>query len=144
MTRSYGLTPTKEVGHLILQLTTVLRDIAQRLYNLENAKPEKQTIESSASVAEAKPTAFPYLEIAQLDVTKASLSTATITSLSIPGPAGGDAKLTISGSKIRIQSSNTPGSVGAAGSQGDISWDSGYVYVCIADNTWRRASIGAW
>jgi len=35
----------------------------------------------------------------------------------------------------------TPATSGAAGTQGDISWDSDYIYVCTATNTWKRAAL---
>jgi len=38
----------------------------------------------------------------------------------------------------------TPASAGASGTTGDISWDSSYVYVCTATNTWKRAAISTW
>lgn len=30
------------------------------------------------------------------------------------------------------------------GNPGQIFYDSGYIYVCTATNTWRRASLGTW
>ena len=39
---------------------------------------------------------------------------------------------------------STPASAGAAGTTGDIAWDSSYVYVCTATNTWKRTAIATW
>jgi hypothetical protein len=32
----------------------------------------------------------------------------------------------------------------STGSTGQVSWTSSHVYVCVATNTWRRASLGTW
>ncbi|QDP55561.1 MAG: hypothetical protein Unbinned273contig1001_52 [Prokaryotic dsDNA virus sp.] len=37
-----------------------------------------------------------------------------------------------------------PGSASATGTAGEIAWDSGYIYVCVAANTWKRAAISTW
>jgi len=38
----------------------------------------------------------------------------------------------------------TPASAGAAGKAGEFCWDSGYLYVCVAANTWKRGAIATW
>jgi len=38
----------------------------------------------------------------------------------------------------------TPASATAAGTQGDICWDTNYIYVCVATNTWKRTAISTW
>jgi len=38
----------------------------------------------------------------------------------------------------------TPASAGAAGTIGEICWDTSYVYVCIATDTWKRVAIDTW
>lgn len=40
--------------------------------------------------------------------------------------------------------SSAPGSASATGTQGQIAYDSNYVYVCIATNTWKRAALATW
>lgn len=37
----------------------------------------------------------------------------------------------------------TPGSSSSACAQGAIEWDAGFVYVCTATNTWKRATLAA-
>lgn len=37
-----------------------------------------------------------------------------------------------------------PDSVSSVGSTGSIAFDSNYLYVCIADNTWRRVGLNIW
>ena len=41
-------------------------------------------------------------------------------------------------------SSNAPATASSTGTEGDIRFDSGYVYVCIATNTWKRAALTTW
>lgn len=53
-------------------------------------------------------------------------------------------RLDINDSRIRLQKSFTPASSTATGLQGDIAWDADYVYVCVADNTWKRTALETW
>ena len=41
-------------------------------------------------------------------------------------------------------SSDAPATASSAGTAGDIRYDSSYVYICIATNTWKRASLTTW
>lgn len=52
--------------------------------------------------------------------------------------------LDINGKILRLRSSKTPATAGAAGNVGEICWDSNYIYVCVAANTWKRAAIATW
>lgn len=52
--------------------------------------------------------------------------------------------LHIGGKIIRMDTSKTPASAGATGYVGEICWDSSYLYVCIASNTWRRIAHATW
>ena len=38
----------------------------------------------------------------------------------------------------------TPASATAIGTTGMIAWDSSYLYVCVATNTWKRSAISTW
>lgn len=38
----------------------------------------------------------------------------------------------------------TPASASAAGVKGLIVFDSNYIYVCIATDTWKRVAIATW
>lgn len=49
----------------------------------------------------------------------------------------------ITGSKLSIPTS-TPASSSATGTEGTVAWDSSYVYVCVANNTWKRAALSSW
>lgn len=46
--------------------------------------------------------------------------------------------------RIRIATANTPASAAATGTSGQISWDTNYIYVCTATNTWKRTAISSW
>lgn len=37
-----------------------------------------------------------------------------------------------------------PANAAAAGTAGTIAWDTGFVYVCTAANTWKRVAIATW
>lgn len=41
-----------------------------------------------------------------------------------------------------LEGGNIPVGSGSTGVRGEVAWDSTYFYVCIATNTWARASIG--
>lgn len=57
--------------------------------------------------------------------------------VSLPG-------LKVQSDRARILQSHTPASATAPGEAGDICWDGGHVYVCVAQDQWRRASLSAW
>jgi len=40
--------------------------------------------------------------------------------------------------------SRTPASSTAAGKQGEFCWDSGYLYICVATNSWKRVALSSW
>ena len=50
----------------------------------------------------------------------------------------------VGGDTVRVQTSRTPASATATGSQGEVCWDANYVYVCVATNTWKRAGLASW
>lgn len=54
-----------------------------------------------------------------------------------------NSNVTISGNLI-VSNSYVPTANNSVGTKGQISYDSSYVYVCIADNTWRRANLAIW
>ncbi len=43
-----------------------------------------------------------------------------------------------------LVSSDIPGSATATGTAGAIRFDSGYVYICVATDTWKRAALTTW
>ena len=65
-----------------------------------------------------------------------------IDSVSVSDGAITTAKLA-SGLSINLASS-TPASASATGTQGQVTWDANYIYVCTATNTWKRVAIATW
>jgi hypothetical protein len=43
-----------------------------------------------------------------------------------------------------LQEPSVPATSNAVGAVGQIAWDNSYVYVCVATNTWKRASLATW
>lgn len=43
-----------------------------------------------------------------------------------------------------VVATSTPASAAAAGTAGTIAWDSNYIYICVATNTWKRVAIATW
>lgn len=54
------------------------------------------------------------------------------------------AVLDVNSDIIRLRTAKTPASASAAGNTGDIAWDANYIYVCIANATWRRVAHATW
>lgn len=60
------------------------------------------------------------------------------------GTSEPDTKLDVNGDMLRLREKYTPASSTAACSQGQISWDDQYVYVCVAQNHWKRTELSSW
>ena len=54
------------------------------------------------------------------------------------------AQLDINSDILRLRTAKTPATAGASGNQGDIAWDSNYLYVCTSTNAWKRAALATW
>jgi hypothetical protein len=50
----------------------------------------------------------------------------------------------ISGDSVTVVTPKTPSSSTDTGTAGEIAWDANYVYVCVANNTWKRSAISSW
>jgi len=48
------------------------------------------------------------------------------------------------GNTFRVTNPRTPASAAASGNNGEICWDSNYIYVAVADNTWKRVALSTW
>lgn len=46
--------------------------------------------------------------------------------------------------KLIKQTSSPPANAGSTGTAGQIEWASGFLYVCVATNTWQRVVIATW
>lgn len=53
-------------------------------------------------------------------------------------------RLIVNSNYMNIILPKTPASASATGSEGDICWNSSYIYVCVATNTWKRVPITTW
>lgn len=60
------------------------------------------------------------------------------------GTNGPTAKLDLNSDVFRIRTAKTPLTSTAIGNQGDICWDNGFIYICVAANTWRKAALSTW
>ncbi len=60
------------------------------------------------------------------------------------GTLGLIGKLDITNDLFRLRTAKTPSTAGDTGNQGDICWDSTYIYVAVATNTWKRVEILTW
>lgn len=45
---------------------------------------------------------------------------------------------------VKIGQEKTPASASATGTKGEITWDSDYIYVCVATDTWKRTALSTW
>jgi hypothetical protein len=52
--------------------------------------------------------------------------------------------LDVNADTMRVRTARTPASASATGAAGEICWDSNYIYVCTATNTWKRTAISTW
>lgn len=62
----------------------------------------------------------------------------------IPSNTAITGTLTVSGDTFVITTSKTPATASSTGTQGQIAWDSDYLYICVATNTWKRVAISTW
>jgi hypothetical protein len=46
--------------------------------------------------------------------------------------------------KLRVSVPNIPASATATGIRGDIAYDTDFIYVCVAANTWKRSALTTW
>lgn len=47
-------------------------------------------------------------------------------------------------SYLRIPASSPPASASSSGQPGTLAWDSSFLYLCVANNTWVRAALSSW
>ncbi len=82
---------------------------------------------------------------ASIPVSTASTSPTT-GALTVSGGVGIGGALHVGGqiNGLGAVQPGTPASATAAGTTGQVRWDSDYLYVCTATNTWKRAPISTW
>jgi hypothetical protein len=88
------------------------------------------------------------LQLGLLTTSAAASTYAPIDNPTFTGPvvvnAGGSAganALVVSGGNLVLSTSFTPTSSSSTGSQGELAWDSDYLYFCYAPNTWGRVAV---
>jgi hypothetical protein len=59
------------------------------------------------------------------------------------GSTTGTSTTTLNGTIVMPRTA-TPASATATGTTGTIVWDSSYIYICVATNTWKRVAISTW
>lgn len=69
-------------------------------------------------------------------------SDARVEALRLVGTSNGRADF--NSDSIRIITAKTPATAAATGTQGQVCWDSSFLYVCTATNTWKRVAIATW
>ena len=65
----------------------------------------------------------------------------------VTGDVTGDVTGNLTGDvtgNLTIPNSTAPSSKNAAGNTGQIAWDTDYIYVCVATDTWKRAALSTW
>jgi hypothetical protein len=55
-----------------------------------------------------------------------------------------DGKVHFFDDSIVVSTSKTPSSASDTGTQGEVAWDSNYIYICTATDTWKRVAIATW
>jgi len=68
-----------------------------------------------------------------------TLGDGSVTDVRIPGIG-----FTLDADSFRISTAKTPATAGATGIAGTHTWDTSYLYVCTATNTWKRAALATW
>jgi hypothetical protein len=46
--------------------------------------------------------------------------------------------------RVILQSASASASAGDTGTTGEVRWNSSYIYVCVATDTWKRAALSMW
>jgi len=88
--------------------------------------------------------------------------TGTLTATALSGPLTGNVTGNVTGTAATVTTAaqptitslgtltslklatSTPAEASATGTIGTIAWDTGYIYVCTATNTWERVAIATW
>ena len=88
--------------------------------------------------------AYTNSAISNLAIQSETFTTESIASLfTISNVISSTTDLSISGNLI-ISNDYIPSSPNAAGTTGQIAFDSNYIYVCIAENTWLASAVSTW
>jgi hypothetical protein len=70
---------------------------------------------------------------------------ASLAQVLVIGATTGGSNITItSGDDLIIESPTVPLTAGGTGTTGQQAWDTDYIYICTATNTWKRSRIETW
>lgn len=62
----------------------------------------------------------------------------------VEGNANGRTVAVIDAGGLTLAASRVPATATSPGTVGMIGWDTGFLYVCTATNTWKRVAIATW
>jgi hypothetical protein len=95
---------------------------------------------SKLQVRTGAETDLPQLDIGELGFATDTQNVYIGNDPSIVPPDGPNPTLTQLLTKVQ----DVPSTSSSTGVIGQICWDSGYIYVCTAANTWKRAALTTW
>jgi hypothetical protein len=58
--------------------------------------------------------------------------------------ANSRSRTTISGDLVFVSPTAPPATATSTGTAGEIRWASGFIYICVATNTWQRSPLSTW
>ena len=91
-----------------------------------------------------------YLYVNTGNLTLGTDTPGTTVKVHVGGTLAGNVVTTFNSSNVAINGNlilgNTyvPSANNSIGTPGQIAWSSGYVYICVAPNSWRRANLAIW
>ena len=91
-----------------------------------------------------------YLYVNTGNLTVGTDTPGTTVKVHVGGTLAGNVVTTFNSSNVAINGNlilgNTyvPSANNSIGTPGQIAWSSGYVYICVAPNSWRRANLAIW
>lgn len=100
-----------------------------------------------ADKAQLKETAGADGSLLVLDLANSRVGVATASpsvALEVTGAVKTSGDITSSTGDLIITAPSTPASAAATGTIGTIAWDTSYIYICTATDTWKRAAIATW
>lgn len=74
---------------------------------------------------------------------QSAVPTGTVNNVQTDGITSG-VKVTATGFSGPLVNAGVPAAPSSTGTPGQIGYDGGFLYICTAPNTWKRATIGAW
>ena len=83
-------------------------------------------------------------EIVLQSTSTGSWLSASGTGVTVNSDLDATAPLDVVGDTVRVRTARTPASATDTGNAGEICWDTNYVYVCVATNTWKRTALSTW